>query len=140
MFLKNLIRCFIIRAVNTSADFLKTMSQIERDKFQLAKTIKRSGILSANYSILEKSCSRPYYLYKFPYKIKFILKKTADFVERNKKAHNYFFSTIQKVFIMIISVTIYLAFVWVTNYWNYVDEFLVTKRIKVINNLLFSRI
>lgn len=125
---KNLIRCLIIRTINTSADFLKTMSLIERDKFHLAKKIKEDPTRFADSSFLEKISLKPYYIYKFPYKIKFLLGKSVDILERNKKELNFFFSTILAVCMIMIPIAIFLALVWVINYWNYIDEFLVTKK------------
>ena len=130
MFLKNLIRCYIIRTINSSADFLKTVSLIERDKFHLAKKIKENPIRSADYSFLEKLVSIPYYIYKFPYKIKFLLKKSADLLESNKNELNFFFSTIQAACIIMIPIAIFLSLVLMINYWNYLDEFLVKNKLK----------
>jgi hypothetical protein len=129
MFLKNLIRCYIVKTINISADFLKNINLIEKDKVNLAKKIQESSFRSRNFSFLEKFFSRPYYFYKSPYKLKKILKKSADFIERHKKAHNFFLSAIQKGFIIGISVTLYLTFIWAVNSGNFFDEFVVKFKI-----------
>lgn len=115
---------FISNFIRKLTNIMHLNSIINQDKLNYALKIHRSYISWLKYPFSENLISKAYSLYATQYKTKKIMLKTLDFLDKNNKKFTFLLTNIQKTFILSISVIIYLVFLWIMNYWNYIDEFI----------------